>query len=109
MVAKAAGLGPKGATMESVEGYEPRCHFDIKHAIDHFTVDVNKSHGRIDARGALVDAEGRVVEIVNTGLIRINEATLSLIQSQPDAKTTPFGYGREWAPWQNIAPVLGAF
>lgn len=93
---KACGLGPAGATLESVEGYEPHCRFDIKHAVDHFTVDVNKSHGRIDARGALVDAEGRTVELVNTGLISVNEVTLPLIQSAPDAKTAPFGHGREW-------------
>ncbi|KAK7756986.1 hypothetical protein SLS62_001002 [Diatrype stigma] len=89
------GRGSKGATLESVEGYEPHCRFSIEHAVDHFTVDANKSHGRIDARGALVDAEGRAVELVNTGLVRINEATLPLIQQQPDAKTAPFGHGLE--------------
>jgi hypothetical protein len=91
----ACGLGQDGARLESVPGYEPKCAFDIKHAVDHFTVDVNKSHGRIDARGALVDAEGRTVELINTGLIKVNEVTLPLIQSAPDAKTAPFGHGLE--------------
>ena len=88
-------MGPAGATLESVDGYEPKCQFDIKHAVDHFTVDANKSHGRIDARGALVDDEGLTVEFVNTGLIRVNEFTLPLIQSEPDAKSAPFGHGRK--------------
>ncbi len=85
-----------GATLESVGDFEPRCNFTIRHSVDYFTIDANKTHGRVDARGTLIDADGRAVEIINEGFTRVNDVTLPLIQSEPGAKTAPFGHGSKF-------------
>lgn len=82
-----------GGTVESVGDFEPRCKFTIASSTDYFTVDADKTHGRIDAQAILVDEEGRAVRLRIDGVVALNEHTLPLIQNEPNAPNSPFGHG----------------
>ncbi|EFQ35944.1 uncharacterized protein GLRG_10823 [Colletotrichum graminicola M1.001] len=89
-----------GGTVKSVGDFQPRCNFTIASSTDYFTVDADKTHGRIDAQAILVDEEGRAVRLRIDGVVALNEHTLPLIQNEPNAANSPFGYGVEFLKFE---------
>ena len=86
-----------GGIIESVGDFEPKCKFTIVNSIDYFTVDADKSHGRVDAQGALVDEKGRSARVMIDGVIKLNEDNLPLVYNQPDARSSPWDHGSEYS------------
>ncbi|KAI2617411.1 hypothetical protein GGR54DRAFT_648952 [Hypoxylon sp. NC1633] len=82
-------------TIESVGSFEPRIKFTVSNATDMFSIDADKTHGRLSVKGVATDENGLSVGITVEGIVTINETTMPLVFGLPDPQTAPFGFGIE--------------
>ncbi|KAI1381393.1 hypothetical protein F4677DRAFT_124096 [Hypoxylon crocopeplum] len=82
-------------TLESVGNFEPKIKFTISNATDWFSIDADKTHGRLCVKALCTDDKGLNVSLTVDGIVTINETTMPLVFGLPDAKTAPFGFGIE--------------
>lgn len=88
--------------MESVGDFEPKFKFTVGNSVDYFTIDADKTHGRVNAQGILVDDEGKSARLTIDGIAKLSDEMLSLVYNQPGAKTLPFGYGGEFSRQSSV-------